>query len=1196
MDKDKEILLLNERISKLAQEKSQLSLLNEMFANFERTATLEDILDTIINDALALHGGQNVVLYYFMNAKWNFKDLLGNKGTIDIGSNANLLKVIESRTAFDDIENLPPETKDINIQLDEMNACNSYFPLVVENEVLAILLLENRLIYAESTFGDFKTFFTYAGIVLKNVIENTTRLESATARFDQIFQSNLDGILLVNSAGVIVKCNKSFKRLFKCSEDNIGKSIYDKPKFVFLSGELENLKKNELRNVEFDHHAVVEELDLDIYCIVSISVLLDALEQVSGYIINVKDITARQKVRLQLEASNKRISLAAKAARLGYFEMNLLENTLEWDELLCSMYGFDPESKQSKFEYFNSIIHPDDYEKVTTNFQKSLTRESPEIQFDNDYRIVINGNEVRHIRTNAHHVKNEEGKVVRIIGASQDITMQRETEEQIRESEQRYRLLHESAGLGIGYYSPVGVVISYNEIASKNMGGEPKDFEGKNLFELFPKEAAEEYMRRINLTIESSEALSFEDVVELPTHEFCFLSVYTKVLNAKNEVIGIQIISSDITEQKANEKALKESEERFDLAMQAANDGVWDWDLTTNEIYFSPRWKSMLGYEDHELENKLEIWEQLTEKKGLAKAWEMQKQLLNKEIDRFSTEFKMKHKEGHWVEILSRGNMLFNENGKAVRMVGTHADITEIKVFQKNLTESRERYRSLLENLPVGVFRSNLEGTVLSANLAMAEIYGFDSVEELLKRSAQEYYTKDTPREHMLELLMEKGYLLNYETKEHKKDGEIIWVSVNYRLVNYTPTANPKDVFIDGVLTDITQKKIDEKELVLAKEKAEESDRLKSAFLANMSHEIRTPMNGILGFLDLLNDPSISKSQQSQYLSIVGRSGERLLQTINDIIELSKIEAEQSPVNKTPVNVTEMLHYLHQFFTPEVEAKNMELILDNLTVPIFVKTDQNKLESILINLIKNAIKFTNSGFIKVGLEKQESTLRFFVQDTGKGIPADKLDLIFERFVQADFEMSRGYEGTGLGLSITKAYVEALGGHIWVESEVEKGSCFYFEIECELVQMQQEKNLVGDMDMSENFEDRKEMLILVAEDDEVSFTLIDTMLSQPELDIKLIRAENGVEAVELFKKIEQISLILMDIKMPVMDGLKATREIREIDTFVPIIAQTAFALPGDKEEALEVGCNEYITKPIKKADLLEMLKKYMVKVV
>lgn len=388
---------------------------------------------------------------------------------------------------------------------------------------------------------------------------------------------------------------------------------------------------------------------------------------------------------------------------------------------------------------------------------------------------------------------------------------------------------------------------------------------------------------------------------------------------------------------------------------------------------------------------------------------------------------------------------------------------------------------------------------------------------------------------------------------------------------------------------DITERKKMVEDLIDAKEKAQQSDRLKSSFLANMSHEIRTPMNGILGFLELLSEPDLGEDVKAGYLDIVKKSGQRLLSTINDIIEISKIESGDMQLCSQEINVSQFLSYYYDFFLPQAKGKGLQLeFVQCKTDTETIFTDKSKLDSILTNLIKNAIKFTEKGRIEFGCEQKDShTLLFYIKDTGKGIDPDKIDQVFERFMQADNLNTRGYEGSGLGLSITKAYVEHLGGKIWVESEPGKGSCFYFTIrpsEREDTDTAKTENEVENTRLLP-----KKLKLLIAEDDTISFMFLEAILKTCQFEIT--RCVTGLEAVQYCRSNPDIDLILMDIGMPVMDGYEATRRIREFNKNVVIIAQTAFAISSDSEKVKEAGCNDYLPKPINKEHLFELIQKY-----
>ena len=429
------------------------------------------------------------------------------------------------------------------------------------------------------------------------------------------------------------------------------------------------------------------------------------------------------------------------------------------------------------------------------------------------------------------------------------------------------------------------------------------------------------------------------------------------------------------------------------------------------------------------------------------------------------------------------------------------------------------------------------------------------------------------------------------EFNNRKKNGELFWEKA---IISPILNSEGKVTNFVAIKEDITERKKILEELVAAKEHAEESDRLKSAFLANMSHEIRTPMNGILGFSELLKEPGLTGEEQQEYIRIIQKSGVRMLNIINQIVDISKIEAGLMTLDIKESNINEQIEYIYTFFKPEAETKGIKLSFRN-TLPAkdaIIQTDREKLYAILTNLIKNAIKYTMVGFIEFGYKIVETqciaSLQFYVKDTGIGVPKDRQEAIFERFIQADIEDRMAYQGAGLGLAITKAYVEMLGGKIGVESEEGIGSTFYFTLPYnteppkETIDRQPEPSVKNEI--------VRKLKILIAEDDEVSAKLIDTYIKI--FGKEILKARTGIEAVEMCRNNPDTELILMDIRMPDMDGYEATRQIRQFNREVVIIAQTAHGLTGDREKAIKAGCNDYISKPISKDKLQSLIQKYL----
>ncbi len=530
---------------------------------------------------------------------------------------------------------------------------------------------------------------------------------------------------------------------------------------------------------------------------------------------------------------------------------------------------------------------------------------------------------------------------------------------------------------------------------------------------------------------------------------------------------------------------------------------------------------------------------------------------------------------------------LFYPDGTRKGLVIITANVTEKKEALRKLGKSEKQFRNLISELPdVVIIHKN--GIILYVNQAASEATGY-SPEELIGANMMGFIEEGyrAIAIHNMARRAAGEVIGDYEINMISKSGE-----VKTGIVRTTATEFNGEKAILIILIDITQRLQSEKNLLIAKEKAEESDRLKLAFLANMSHEIRTPMNGILGFSNLLKDPNISRKDQKQYIEIIEKSGVRMLNIINDIVDISKIESNQMEVFISRTNINEQVEYIYNFFKPEVASKGISLNYKNgLSINnAFVKTDREKIYAILTNLVKNAIKFCDKGMIELGytttLNDKSEVLEFFVKDTGIGIQKDKQRVIFDRFIQADISDKRTFQGAGLGLSISKAYVEMLGGKIWVESEVGIGSTFYFTIPYNTI-----VNVDTDFEESILIKEieNKKLKIVIAEDDAISKLLISKAVSKYSKEI--IMVSTGVEAVEACHKNTDIDLVLMDINMPIMNGYEATEQIRKFNKNVIIIAQTANALSNDKINAMDSGCNDYISKPVNMFSLSDLINKY-----
>ncbi len=501
-------------------------------------------------------------------------------------------------------------------------------------------------------------------------------------------------------------------------------------------------------------------------------------------------------------------------------------------------------------------------------------------------------------------------------------------------------------------------------------------------------------------------------------------------------------------------------------------------------------------------------------------------------------------------------------------------------------TESKLNY--ILERTYTGLAILDERGRIEEANESYLAMIGFSSLDNILGRSILEWTAQSCKSDiiEVIEKCKKEENIVDFEAIFDRPDGNRTYVSMNGFME--IEDGKPRILL---VCKDITERKKYEQQLKQAKVKAEESDHLKSAFLANMSHEIRTPMNAIIGFADLLSQHGITDSEKEEYVKIIKESSANLLELIDDIIDLSKIEVEKVKIEKTDFEIKQIMLDLFQKFNKQ-KPDCIELIYDNNNKDeqIHINTDPYRFKQIMNNLLDNALKFTESGFINFGFELKERFIQFYVKDTGIGIPKDKQEIIFERFRKIEDNSNKFYRGTGLGLTISKKLCQLLGGDMWLESEKEKGATFYFSLPLSVKKI----HIHDKSDNVENIEveklDWKKYKLLIVEDEDLNYLFLKKLLETTQIEI--FWAKTGYQAIDFVKENKKLDIILMDIKLPELDGLKATEEIKKIRPQIPVIAQTAYAMKGDREKILKAGCDDYVAKPIKVQELIYKIRQFI----
>lgn len=770
---------------------------------------------------------------------------------------------------------------------------------------------------------------------------------------------------------------------------------------------------------------------------------------------------------------------------------------------------------------------------------------------------------------------------------SYEIAIQKLKESLLRQSEERFVHLYERAPLGYQSLDENGNFIEINQAWTETLGYSMEEVVGKWFGDFIDQNEVDAFTERFEKFKQNGKIHT--EVLMAHKNGSSRLIAFEGKIGYRDDgsVEKTHCILRDITESRLLEEKLKEKERQLSSMVSNLPGFIYrcldddNWTM----IYISGQCKEITGYEPDDLiHNRIRSFKDII-KQEYHKELRLKEGKVSGNKAFFRHEYEIVTATGETKWVYERGVGVHDKAGRLLFLEGYIEDITERKIAEIQLVESEEKFRLIMDRSVDAILLTQPDGIVLSANKAACKLFGMTE-EEIRKAGRAGIVDPDDAR---------VGQLLSQRDKSGFTEGEMNFVRRNGTKLTAEITSslfkNSKgEIFTSMIIRDISERKKWEEDLLIAKERAEESDRLKSSFLANMSHEIRTPMNGILGFLDVLSTEELDDQSRHEYMEVVNISGQRLLDTINDIIEISKIEAGEQELRKSVVDITETIKYHVNFFKLQAKQKGVELFCtERYSSPkMLVETDKNKLGSILTNLIKNAIKFTAEGTIELGYHVENESLVFFVKDTGCGIPADKFESVFERFVQADMSMSRPYEGSGLGLTIAKAHVNMLGGKIWLESEIGKGSTFYFSIP---YKSDHEETIRAVEQIKSPHEYPGEITILIAEDDDTSYRYLEVILKKR--NVTLIRVLNGSEAIRVFKENPDISAILMDIKMAGMDGIEATREIRKFDKKVPIIAQSAYVFSDDEEMARQAGCSDYIAKPIKSTELFSILNKYLI---
>jgi PAS domain S-box-containing protein len=1043
------------------------------------------------------------------------------------------------------------------------------------NEIL-VKKIEDKMLQSEKSEKELRL---YSEKLEREILEHKKSelsLKESRQIFITLAEASPVGIFRADSDGSTTYVNPKWTELSGLSsEEALGfgwlKAVHPDDRIKLSGAWSEDIRSAKESNAEYRFYRA----DGSIIWVIGRAVpeILD--NKIIGYIGTITDITERKKSEEALKDSEAKYRQLVTQSPDGIFIVDFSERFISVNKAMCEILKY-PEDELLTME-LTSLI-PAEYHAVHKERLQLLMKgkaSSSTMEYE-----VFGKDAVSHFVEVLSVPYLSNGILIGFQGIARDITERKRVENKLKESEEKYRRIFENVQ-DVYYETTVdGIILELSPSIEQLSKGNyrRKDLIGSSIYDFYPDLA--ERRAFLEMIREKGNVSDFEITLRNVVTGLKVPCSITSRLFYDPEGHPEKIVGSmrDITLRKEALTALRESEQKYRSIYEYSNIAIMLSSPDGNVLSANEYACKLFGMTEAEIcrlgrealvdkndERLLPIIEERL-RTGKSKG---ELTFLKMDGTRFEGEI---------------SSMIFTDKSGRQLTSLVIRDLTEQHEAEKAIRKSEARFRSYFESTVAGVAITSPKKEWLDVNDYLCEMLGY-AKEELLKTTWPELtYPDDLDSflDNFNKVIRGEIDAYSLETRFIRKNNEIVWTSTSARSVRLDDGTVD---YLIGLIVDISEIKMYEEQLIQAKTKAEESDKLKTAFLHNISHEIRTPMNAIVGFSNLLNDQSIDEDLKKTFISTIIQNSDHLLSIISDIIEISNIEAGTLRKNITDVDLNYLIKSLYeQFSIKAVDGKiDFELTLKTGN-DLHIRTDNTKLTQILSNLLGNAFKFTSRGKVQFGCEQIGNDLQFFVSDTGIGIPGNQVERIFDRFYQVEHMAARHFEGTGLGLSISKAFVELLDGKIWVKSEEGKGSVFYFTIPC----TEAAKEHTGKVKQKSESNLSKHIKILVAEDNENNYNLIRIFLSHS--PVILLYAKNGLEAVSLFSSNLDIDLVLMDLKMPEMDGYEATMTIKQMRPEVPVVAQTAFV--AEKEKAFSAGCADIITKPFTRARLFEVLEKYL----
>ena len=1027
-------------------------------------------------------------------------------------------------------------------------------------------------------------------ISLKKQMEEDLR--KSEQKYRSLFENVFEGIVIIDLQGNILFANNSIIKTFEYETlaEIEGQNIFN-----FIAPEyVEQTMDDFAKVVQGIEAGVAQSCGItskgNRIWMESIGKIID-YEGIKADMISVRDITAKRKIEQDLRASEAKYRLLTENTADVIWVLNLTTGKFTYiSPSVFHLRGFTAEEAMN--ERLEDSLTPDSIQIVKNAIEKNvkLFLENPEKpnSYINEIQQYCKNGQVIWIEVSTQFQFDPTGGI-EVLGVSRNIEERKLTENALRESEQKFKTMVETSPDGISITSLDGnIQFVTSQIASMYGYDSSEKLIGMNSLQFVHPSYHEKAIFYVNEMFNGNLTGANDYLMVRNDGSTFFAESNANLLrDAKNNPIGVLYVVRDITERKKAEIELREKEVQY---RNLADSGVaLIWKAGTDKLcnYFNQPWLKFTGRTlEQELGNG---WAEGVHPDDYDHCLKTYSEAFDKR-EAFRMEYRLRKANGEYSWLMDMGNPNYNINNEFIGYISHCFDISELKQAEDALRKSELKFREMANLLPQIVFETDTQGNLTYVNNQAFKILGYPEDYPIIGMSTLNFYTPESRIKAIENIRKKVSGEMETESNEYimiRKDGSTFPALV-YSNVELNEN---RSVGLRGIIVDITEQKKTEIQLIKAKQEAETANKAKSMFLANMSHEIRTPLNAIIGFSQLMNRDIALTAHQKDYNNSIIKAGEHLLTLINDILELSKMEAGRTILNPVHVCLPDFLKDMQLIFKEKAAAKHIRLTFETAaSLPVNVIVDESKLRQVLINLIGNAIKFTDSGSIVVRsrfdqIDENKTRLNIEIQDSGSGISESEQQNLFKHFVQTSSGIKKG-SGTGLGLALSRELVRIMGGEITVSSEVGKGSIFSFfidikEVKFEIIKTKTTKRVIGIE------EGPKAFRILIVDDKKENLQVVSDLLKL--VGFETMTAINGEEAIEKFDQWLP-DLILMDLRMPVMDGYEAARRIKLSVTgkVTPIIALTASAFESDNEKIQSKGMNGFIRKPFRDSELFNVI--------